>query len=74
MEKLLTYFTNGVAVSEVLVDEFTGEKKVLRSDILMDLGRMINPGIDKGQVAGGFVQSQGWVSLEKLVYSQKGNF
>lgn len=70
--KAFNYFTNGVAVSEVLVDEFTGEKKVLRSDILMDLGRMINPGIDKGQVAGGFVQSQGWVSLEKLVYSPKG--
>ena len=70
--KAFNYFTNGVAVSEVLVDEFTGEKKVLRSDILMDLGRMINPGIDMGQVAGGFVQAQGWVAMEKLVYSDKG--
>ena len=33
---------------------------------------MINPGIDEGQVAGGFVQSLGWVSMEKLVYSNKG--
>ncbi len=70
--KAFNYFTNGVAVSEVIIDEFTGEKKVLRSDIIMDLGRMINPGIDEGQVAGGFVQSLGWVSMEKLVYSNKG--
>ncbi len=32
------YFTNGVAVSEVQVDTWTGEYKVLRTDILMDLG------------------------------------
>ena len=62
------YFTNGVAVTEVMIDEFTGEKRVLRTDIVMDLGRMINPGIDEGQVAGAFVQSLGWVSMENLVY------
>jgi len=70
--KAFNYFTNGVACSEVSIDDFTGELKVLRTDILMDLGRMINPGIDEGQVAGAFVQSQGWVSLENLYYSPKG--
>ncbi|MBV2169964.1 MAG: molybdopterin-dependent oxidoreductase, partial [Bdellovibrio sp.] len=38
------YFTNGVAVSEVEIDTWTGESKVLQVDILMDLGRPLNPG------------------------------
>jgi xanthine dehydrogenase large subunit len=70
--KAFNYFTNAVALTEVSIDEYTGEMKVLKSDILMDLGRMINPGIDEGQVCGAFVQGQGWVSMEKLCYSPKG--
>jgi xanthine dehydrogenase large subunit len=66
------YFSNGVAVSEVLIDEYTGECKVQRVDILMDLGRMINPGIDRGQVTGAFVQGMGWVTNENLFYSDQG--
>lgn len=66
------YFTNGVAVSEVQVDRFTGEYKVLRTDILMDLGRPLNPGIDRGQVTGAFVQGMGWVTSEKLYHNKEG--
>jgi xanthine dehydrogenase large subunit len=66
------YYTNGMAVSEVLIDIFTGEVKVTRVDILMDLGRSINPGIDNGQVSGAFIQGMGWVTTENLVYSKDG--
>ncbi|MFZ3231542.1 MAG: molybdopterin cofactor-binding domain-containing protein [Pseudobdellovibrio sp.] len=66
------YFTNGVAVSEIIIDEFTGDCKVQQVDILMDLGRLINPGIDYGQVTGAFVQAMGWVTTENLFYSPKG--
>jgi xanthine dehydrogenase large subunit len=66
------YFTNGVACSEVLVDRFTGEMKVTRADLLMDVGKSINPGIDRGQVVGAFVQGMGWVTTEELVYGPKG--
>ncbi|MBC7782818.1 MAG: molybdopterin-dependent oxidoreductase, partial [Burkholderiales bacterium] len=66
------YFTNGVACSEVLFDRFTGEYKVTRVDILMDAGRPINPGIDRGQIIGGFVQGMGWVTTEELMYSPAG--
>src|SRR4029079_14405232 len=62
------YFTNGVACSEVLIDRFTGELKVARVDLLMDLGKSINPGIDRGQIVGGFVQGMGWVTTEELMY------
>jgi xanthine dehydrogenase large subunit len=71
--KAFNYFTQGMAVSEVLIDEYTGEVKVQRVDILMDLGRMINPGIDRGQVAGAFVQGMGWVTTENLFYDSKRN-
>lgn len=62
------YFTNGVAATEVSIDKFTGEVKVLRTDIFMDLGRPINHGIDQGQVTGAFIQGQGWVTTENLFY------
>jgi xanthine dehydrogenase large subunit len=66
------YFTNGVACSEVLIDRLTGEMKVTRADLLMDVGKSINPGIDRGQIVGGFIQGMGWVTTEELVYSAKG--
>lgn len=62
------YFTNGVAASEVAIDRMTGELKVLRTELLMDLGRPINSGIDLGQVTGGFVQGLGWITSENLFY------
>jgi xanthine dehydrogenase large subunit len=66
------YYTCGVACSEVLIDRFTGEMKVPRADLLMDVGKSINPGIDRGQVVGAFVQGMGWVWTEELVYATNG--
>ncbi len=66
------YFTNGAAVSEVLIDKATGDTKILRTDILMDLGRPINEGIDYGQVAGAFIQGLGWATGESLEYADSG--
>ncbi len=66
------YFTMGTACSEVLIDRFTGELKVLRSDVLMDIGKPLNPGIDRGQLVGGFIQGLGWVTTEDLRYTDKG--
>eukprot|EP00897_Mesotaenium_endlicherianum_P009776 jgi/Mesen1/8827/ME000053S08233 len=43
------YYTQGAAVSEVEIDALTGDCQLLRTDILMDLGRSINPAIDIGQ-------------------------
>jgi xanthine dehydrogenase large subunit len=59
-------------VSEVLIDRFTGMMRVLRSDLLMDIGRPINPGIDRGQIIGAFVQGMGWCTTEELRYDEKG--
>jgi len=66
------YFTQGVACSEVEIDKLTGHSKILRSDILMDLGRPINDALDRGQVAGAFIQGIGWVTTEALYYNSQG--
>jgi xanthine dehydrogenase large subunit len=66
------YFTTGAAVAEVLIDRFTGDVKVPRVDLLIDIGESMNPGIDRGQVVGGFVQGMGWVTTEALRYSEAG--
>ncbi len=66
------YFTSGAAVAEVDIDRFTGDLRVTGIDLLMDIGRMINPGIDHGQVIGGFVQGMGWCTTEDLVYNDRG--
>jgi xanthine dehydrogenase large subunit len=66
------YFAYGAAVSEVAIDTLTGEHKVLAVDILHDVGRSLNPMVDKGQVEGGFLQGQGWLTTEDLVFDDKG--
>lgn len=66
------YYSNCAACSEVVVDTLTGEYRVLRTDILFDAGRSLNPEIDIGQIEGGFVQGMGWLTTEELVYSDDG--
>ncbi|WP_010490273.1 xanthine dehydrogenase molybdopterin binding subunit [Pseudomonas sp. S9] len=66
------YFAYGAACSEVIVDTLTGEYKMLRSDILHDVGASLNPAIDIGQVEGAFVQGMGWLTMEELVWNPKG--
>jgi xanthine dehydrogenase large subunit len=60
------YFAYGAAVSEVLLDTLTGEWKLLRADVLHDVGRSINPALDIGQVEGAFIQGMGWLTTEEL--------
>ena len=66
------YFANGAAVSEVIVDTLTGESKLLRADIIHDVGNSINPGIDIGQIEGGYIQGVGWLTSEELKWSSDG--
>jgi xanthine dehydrogenase large subunit len=60
------YFSYGAAVSEVEVDGFTGAYRLLRTDIVHDVGDSLSPLIDVGQIEGGFVQGAGWLTLEDL--------
>src|SRR5687768_7075872 len=66
------YFCYGAAISEVIIDSLTGESRLLRVDILHDVGRSLNPAIDMGQVEGGFVQGVGWLTSEELWWDNAG--
>ena len=66
------YFAYGAACAEVAIDTLTGESRLLKVDILHDVGRSINPAIDIGQIEGGFVQGMGWLTTEQLVWNDKG--
>jgi xanthine dehydrogenase large subunit len=66
------YFAYGAACTEVAIDTLTGESRVLKVDILHDVGNSINPAIDRGQVEGGFVQGMGWLTTEQLVWNAQG--
>jgi xanthine dehydrogenase large subunit len=65
------YFAYGAAVSEAVVDTLTGEHRVLRADLLHDVGRSLNPALDIGQVEGAYVQGVGWLTSEELVWHPK---
>ncbi|NMM25717.1 MAG: xanthine dehydrogenase molybdopterin binding subunit [Glaciimonas sp.] len=67
-----SYFCYGAAVSEVIVDTLTGEWKLLRADLLYDVGNSLNPAIDLGQVEGGFIQGMGWLTTEQLWWNKEG--
>ena len=67
------YFAYGAACTQVAIDTLTGESRVLKVDILHDVGRSINPAIDIGQIEGGFVQGMGWLTTEQLVWSAAGS-
>ena len=56
----------------MIVDTLTGEYRMLRSDILHDVGASLNPAIDIGRVEGGFVRGPGWLTMEELVWNDKG--
>jgi xanthine dehydrogenase/oxidase len=67
------YFVYGVSASEAEIDVLTGETVILRSDIIYDAGRSLNPALDVGQIQGGFVQGIGMLLTEELLYRGNGS-
>jgi len=67
------YFAYGAAVSEVALDTCTGEHRLLRVDILHDVGCSINTAIDRGQIEGAFTQGVGWLTSEELFFDEHGH-
>ncbi len=66
------YYAYGASCSEVAIDTLTGEYRVERTDILHDVGRSLNPILDKGQVEGAFIQGMGWLTTEELWWDDAG--
>jgi len=66
------YATYGACTSEVMVDVLTGEVRVDRVDILMDLGTQLDAAVDIGQLQGGFVMAMGYLLTEQVMYDDQG--
>jgi xanthine dehydrogenase large subunit len=66
------YFAYGAAAAEVEIDGFTGEHRILRADLLEDVGNSVSPLVDLGQVEGGFLQGVGWLTVEELIWDAQG--
>jgi len=66
------YYAFGAAVAEVEVCGLTGVHKLLRVDLLHDVGDSLAEIIDRGQIEGGFVQGLGWLTCEELRWNAAG--
>jgi xanthine dehydrogenase large subunit len=66
------YYVYGAAVSEVEIDGFTGMYRLLRADLLEDVGNSLSFLVDRGQIEGGFIQGVGWLTLEELLWDSQG--
>ena len=71
-KRLYSYFTSGAACSIVEIDCLTGDHRVLKTDIVMDVGKSLNPAIDIGQIEGAFVQGYGLFVMEQMIHSPSG--
>lgn len=70
-EDMPPYYVYGLSCAEVEVDFLTGNLLLKRVDILEDTGESMSPGIDIGQIEGGFVIGLGIWLTENLVYDLK---
>ena len=66
------YHVFGTALTEVTVDCLKGTYTVDAVRVVHDIGRSIDTLIDEGQVFGALIQGIGWMTMEKLAWSEKG--
>jgi carbon-monoxide dehydrogenase large subunit len=65
-------YPNGCHISEIEIDEETGEVALVRYTAVDDVGHMINPLLVEGQLHGGVAMGVGQALLENMVYDGSG--
>ena len=65
-------FTNGAHLAVVEIDTETGRVSVLRYVAVDDCGRVVNPALVEGQIAGGVAQGLGGALMEHCAYDDAG--
>lgn len=68
----LAYFVFGTALVEATVDCLRGTAVIDSVRVVHDAGNSLSHQVDLGQVEGGIVQGIGWMTLEDLIYSDRG--
>ena len=66
------YHVYGTAILEVTVDCLKGTYQFDSVKIVHDFGKSMNTDVDNGQVEGGLVQGIGWMTIEEILYNEKG--
>lgn len=66
------YHVYGTAITLVTVDCIRGIYDFDSVKIVHDFGASMNKAVDLGQIEGGLVQGMGWMTLEDVVYNEKG--
>jgi len=66
------YHVYGTAILEVTVDCLKGTYQFDSVKIVHDFGKSMNTDVDNGQIEGGLVQGIGWMTIEEILYNEKG--
>jgi xanthine dehydrogenase large subunit len=66
------YHVYGTAILVVTVDCLRGTYVFDEVNIVHDLGKTLNADIDNGQIEGALVQGIGWMTLEEILFNDKG--
>jgi len=66
------YHTYGAAYAEVTVDTRLGKFRVNEVNLVHDSGNPLNRLIDTGQIEGALIQGIGMMTLEEVMYNEKG--
>ncbi len=67
-----SYYVYGTAIVGVTVDCLRGRYEVDYVKCCHDFGTSMNTVVDNGQIEGGIVQGIGWMTMEEIVYDEKG--
>ncbi len=70
--KPFAYHVFGNAIISVSVDCLKGIYTIDGIRIIHDVGKSINPKIDRGQIEGAVIQGLGWMTMEELHYHEDG--
>ncbi len=70
--RLAAEWTFGCQGAVIDVDLATGRIRVLRLVTALDVGRVVNPRLARGQVVGAMVQGLGAATMERVIYDSQG--
>ena len=66
------YHVYGTALFTTTVDCLRGIYEIDDVHVVHDVGETINELVDLGQIEGGLVQGIGWMTMEEIIFNQKG--